>query len=142
MPHNEENQILQIATAAFERFQSGWETGNFDSYLAMLADELTFSFPTGAHCGLFTGKKGRRKMIAKCRDDVASGTRLKFRKPRTVAVSAHTVIFEFESYGKLGETDYHGRNSIALDVNNNLISGFREYFGDLDPQLFAVPTKD
>lgn len=142
MSHNEENQILPTATVAFERFRTGWETGNFDSYVAMLADEITFSFPTGTHRGLFTGAKGREKMIAKCTDDATSGARLKFSQPRTVAVSAKTVIFEFESRGKIGETHYHGRNLIAFDVEDNLINGFREYFGDLDPQLFAAHTKD
>lgn len=135
----QENQILQTANTAFRHFQNGWQTGNFDDYLAMLTDDFTFSFPTGKHRGVFTGKAGREKMIAKCRDD-AAGARLTLHEPRTTAIDESTVIFEFESDGNFGEYNYKGRNIVILEVSDEKVCGFREYFGDIDPQLFATES--
>ena len=130
-------QVSQTAQTAFRRFQNGWKTGDFADYLLMITDEFEFSFPTGEHRGIFKGKMGREKMIQKCRADAANGARLILHEPRTIAVDKNTVIFEFESEGNFGEYKYNGRNIIVLKIENEKVCGFREYFGDLDPQFFA-----
>lgn len=137
MSNAQEDQVLQTANTAFRHFQTGWKTGNFDDYLTMLTDDFEFSFPTGEYRGVFTGKTGREKMIGKCRDDAAGGARLILGEPRTIAIDGNTVIFEFASDGDFGEHKYNGRNIIVLKIENEKVCGFREYFGDLDPQFFA-----
>lgn len=138
MSNTDENKVLQTAQTAFRYFQTGWKTGNFDDYLAMITDDFEFSFPHGKLRGIFTGKTGREKMFQKCRDDSASGARLILDEPRTTAIDENTVIFEFESTGDFGDYKYHGRNIIVLTIENDKVNGFREYFGDIDPQLFAA----
>jgi len=137
-----ESQVLQTAEAAFQYFQNGWKNGDFADFLRLITDDFEFSFPTGEHRGIFTGKTGRDKMIAKCRDDAARGARLNLSEPRTMAVDENTVIFEFASDGKFGDYEYHGRNIVVLEVDGKQLCGFREYFGDVDPQLFAAEKKD
>jgi ketosteroid isomerase-like protein len=41
-------------------------------------------------------------------------------------------MFEFECEGVIDGEDYRGRIAIALEIDNDKISGFREYFGDVD----------
>jgi len=135
------NQVLTTARTAFKKFQSGWASGDFSDYLALITDDFEFSFPTGEHRGVFTGNAGREKMIAKCRDDAASGARLTLSEPRTVAVDGQTVIFEFESAGDLDGQPYKGRNIIVLEIHGERVQGYREYFGDLDPKLFGGDAK-
>ena len=44
-----------MARKAFDLCAQGWATGDFAPYLAMLADEMMFWFPMGAHRGQFSG---------------------------------------------------------------------------------------
>ena len=136
---NEQSQpeVLKTAHTAFQHFKNGWASGDFFAFLAMLTDDFEFAFPTGKQRGIFDGKTGHAKMLAKCREDFESGNRLTLHEPRTVAVDRQTVIFEFSSEGDFGEFKYHGRNIIVLAVEGEKICAFREYFGDLDPQLFG-----
>ncbi len=124
MTDQNENQVLSTAHAAFQKFQSGWANGDFTDYLAMIAEDFEFAFPMGDNRGVFTGRDGHDKMIAKCRAD--SKMRLTISEPRTVGIDRQTVIFEFESAGKFGATDFHGRNIIVLSVDGAKICGFRE----------------
>lgn len=123
--------ITKTAQKAFDLFAKGWATGNFEPYIALLADEMTFWFPTGAHRGKFSGATGRQKMIAKCRDHEAAGDRLTLHSPQYVLSDGNSVMFEFESDGLYASEPYKGHNAIAFEVKDDKITGFREYFGDL-----------
>ena len=125
--------MADVTTAhkAFDLFAQGWTTGDFTPYIAMLADEMTFWFPMGAHRGKFSGAQGRQEMIAKCKDHEAAGDRLTFHAPEYVLTSNHSVMFEFESEGLYGGNPYKGHNAIAFEIKDGKIVGFREYFGDL-----------
>lgn len=137
MNDTEQTEVLKTAQDAFQKFQSGWASGDFVDYLAMITDDFEFSFPTGEHRGVFKGNEGHEKMTAKCRDDAQSGSRLTLHEPRTTAIEGNTVIFEFTSDGKIDEFDYHGRNIVVLEIEGEKVCGFREYFGDLDPAMFS-----
>ncbi|MEL6555593.1 MAG: nuclear transport factor 2 family protein [Cyanobacteria bacterium J06621_11] len=125
--------MADIATArkAFDLFAQGWATGNFDLYIALLAEEMTFWFPMGTHRGKFSGAEGRQEMIAKCRDHEAAGDRLTFSSPHYALSDESSVIFEFESEGLYAGEPYKGHNAIAFEVKDGKVVGFREYFGDL-----------
>lgn len=122
---------LAAARIAFDLFAQGWATGDFEPYLAMLADEMTFWFPMGPHRGKFSGAAGRQQMIAKCRDHEAAGDRLTFSTPQYVLSDDTSVMFEFEAKGLYAGQPYQGHNAIAFAVQDGKIVGFREYFGDL-----------
>jgi hypothetical protein len=121
-----------IAQQAFEAFEQGWATGNFQPFLNSLTDEFIFWYPYGEYRGKFSGYEGKAMIVAKCRGHSESGDRLIFSKPHHITSSSTTVMFEFECEGVLGGEPYEGRLAIALDVSGNKISGFREYFGDVD----------
>lgn len=123
---------LNIAQQAFQAFARGWATGDFQPFLEMLTDEFTFWYPYGKYRGKFTGQAGKAQMIAKCHEHTQAGDRLTFRPPHHITSSETTVMFEFECAGVIDHTPYQGRIAIALDVKGEKISGFREYFGDVD----------
>jgi ketosteroid isomerase-like protein len=123
---------LKVAKHAFAAFTEGWTTGNFQPFLEMLTDEFTFWYPYGKYHGKFSGREGKAKMIAKCRDHHEAGDRLCLSPPHHITSSITTVIFEFECEGVISGEPYRGRIAIALDISNDKISGFREYFGDVD----------
>ena len=87
------------ARKAFDLFAQGWATGNFDAYISLLADEMTFWFPMGTHRGKFEGAEGRAQMIAKCQDHTAASDRLTLHPPQFVLTDGSSVMFEFESEG-------------------------------------------
>lgn len=124
--------ILNIAQQAFAVFVQGWTTGDFQAFLEMLTDEFTFWYPYGNHRGKFTGQAGKAQMITKCHEHSKAGDRLMFNPPHHITSSDTTVMFEFECEGVINQEPYQGRIAIALEVTNEKISGFREYFGDVD----------
>ena len=119
------------ARKAFDLFAQGWATGNFDPYIALLADEMNFWFPTGAHRGKFTGAAGRQEMIAKCQDHTNGGDRLTLHPPQYTLSDGASVMFEFEAEGLYAGEPYRGHNAIAFEIKEGKVVGFREYFGDL-----------
>ncbi|OUL35773.1 nuclear transport factor 2 family protein [Nostoc sp. 106C] len=123
---------LNIAHQAFEAFTQGWTTGDFQPFLELLTDEFTFWYPYGKYRGKFTGQAGKAQMIAKCHEHSEAGDRLTFSSPHHITSSNTTVMFEFECEGVIDKQPYEGRIAIALEVSNGKISGFREYFGDVD----------
>jgi ketosteroid isomerase-like protein len=123
---------IKTATRAFGAFTQGWENGDFQEFLEMLTNEFTFSYPYGKYRGKFTGLAGKAQIVAKCLEHSASGDRLRFNPPHHITSNDRTVMFEFECEGIIDGEKYQGRIAIALDVSNDKICGFREYFGDVD----------
>jgi ketosteroid isomerase-like protein len=123
---------LKLAQDAFDAFCQSWLIGDFQPFLAMLTNEFNFSYPYGKYRGRFTGQDGKAQIMAKCRDHSEAGDYLKFQPPHHITNSETTVMFEFECEGVIEGEAYHGRIAIALDVSGDRISGFREYFGDVD----------
>ncbi|MEM1293200.1 MAG: nuclear transport factor 2 family protein [Cyanobacteria bacterium P01_H01_bin.162] len=123
--------LLTAARQAFDRFAEGWITGNFEPYIALLADEMIFWFPMGTHRGKFEGVVGRQQMIAKCHDHTAVGDRLTLHAPQYVLSDGNSVMFEFEVEGNYAGQPYRGHNAIAFAMKGDQVIGFREYFGDL-----------
>jgi uncharacterized protein (DUF3820 family) len=97
-----------------------------------LTDEFTFSYPYGKYRGKFSGLEGKAQIVAKYLEHSASGDRLRFNPPHNITSNDQTVLFEFECEGMIDVGKYQGRIAIALDISNDKICGFREYFGDVD----------
>jgi hypothetical protein len=120
---------IEIALQAFKYFSEGWETGNFDNYFSLITDNFTFCFPEGKHAGEFSGEEGHLHMKGKCLNHSLAGERLKLHKPYRVTSGEHTVVLEFKAEGNLNGNYYLGNIAISLDILENKISGFREYYG-------------
>src|ERR1044071_3344962 len=99
---------IDIATRAFACFAHGWATGDFTSYIAMLADQIEFSFPDGQQRGHYMGREGRERMIAKCRGDAEAGGRLRLHPPHHITGSGITTVFEFVAEGMLSDGYFRG----------------------------------
>jgi ketosteroid isomerase-like protein len=123
---------IETATRAFGAFTQGWDNGDFQTFLEILTDEFTFSYPYGKYRGKFSGLEGKAQIVAKCLEHSASGDRLRFNPPHNITSNDRTVLFEFECEGMIDGEKYQGRIAIALDISNDKICGFREYFGDVD----------
>lgn len=125
--------MVDISTArkAFDLFAQGWTTGDFSLYIELLADDMMFWFPMGAHRGKFSGAEGRSQMIAKCQDHEVAGDRLTFSEPQYILSGESSIMFEFEAEGLYAGNPYKGHNAIAFEVKDGKVTGFREYFGDL-----------
>ena len=54
------SETMATARKAFDLFAQGWVEGNFNPYIALLADEMTFWFPMRVHRGKFTGAARRQ----------------------------------------------------------------------------------
>lgn len=93
---------LAVARKAFDLFAQGWLNDDFNPYIDLLADEMTFWFPVGKHRGKFSGVEGQQQMIAKCRDHEAAGDRLTLHEPDHILANSKSVIFEFEADGLYG----------------------------------------
>lgn len=122
---------MDVAIRAFRQWQSGWQTGNFTTFLSMTTDNFNFWSPAGQHRGQFSGAEGKARMVAKTREHSEAKDRLTL-KPYRITSSGNTVVFEFGSVGMLSSKLYKGRNVISLDIEGDKVSGFREYFGDLN----------
>jgi ketosteroid isomerase-like protein len=129
LKYNMNNATLDTAMQAFRHFAHGWATGDFQPYIAMLAEGVEFSFPDGPQRGHYTGVEGRRRMIAKCRGDAESGARLTLHPPHHITSSGTTTLFEFIAEGRVADRYYRGEIAIVLEVGEGNITGFREYYG-------------
>ncbi len=124
--------IDTIARQAFTAFSQGWISGDFQPFLELLTDDFVFWYPYGKYRGKFSGTEGKAQIIAKCHEHRMAGDRLSFCSPHHIMSSETTVMFEFECEGIIDREPYRGRIALALDISNDRISGFREYFGDVD----------
>lgn len=124
-----ESNSLETAMLAFRYFADGWGRGDFASFIAMLADEVEFSFPDGELRGHCFGAEGRERMVAKCLGHARKGERLTLHPPSHVTGSGSTVVFEFLAEGMLSGGFFRGEIAIALEVRGAKVVGFREYYG-------------
>lgn len=125
--------IVSVARRAFGFLKSGFISGDFEPYFAMLTDDYVFYLPLEPARGKHRGIEEARKYYQMSKD---SHSWLDLREP-TVTSNEKTVVFEFTVKGHIAGADFHNRIAIALDVRGEQISGFREYIGDVDPQFVA-----
>lgn len=127
-----------IAMAAWQHLAHGHQSGDFTAYLAMLTEDYTFSMPTGA----FRGKHVGRSQAAECYAEITkSKPNLTYAPPLRVIEMGDTVVIEFEDEGTIMDRPYRNRIANSFDVRGSHIAGFREYFGDIDPN-FIIALSD
>ena len=136
----QESEVLHIGQKAWEAFSRGWASGVWEEYKLMLSPDMEFSFPVGPFRGKYNGKEGYEKMIAKIESDSKTGYRLLF-TVKHISSNDNTVVVEYEAVGNFDGYPYRSNNAIAFSLHDGMISAYREYFGDLDFDMFDHFTK-
>ena len=125
MAEGSEN-TLKIAHRAFEHFQQGLATGEWQPFLGMLTDDFTFWFPVGPYHGLNVGKERATAFFQYVCETFSSGLSLTLDR---VTSNQTTVVFEFRDEGLMWGQPYKNRVAVSFDVRGDRICGYREYFG-------------
>ncbi|WP_414582945.1 nuclear transport factor 2 family protein [Scytonema sp. PCC 10023] len=123
----ESENTLTVAHQAFEHFQHGLATGEWNQFLDMLTEDFSFWFPMGEFHGLNQGKEKAREFFQYVSQAFSSG--LKLTSLDHVTSNETTVVFEFRDEGLLFGEPYKNRVAVSFDVRGNKICGYREYFG-------------
>jgi len=133
------NKNLKIAERAFAAWEKGENSGDYADFKKLLAPDFEiFSHPLQPSRGIFKGAAALAKMNELIASRKKSPNNLKFSNI-IVTNNRNTFVFLFDSAGPVaGGFPYRGWNAVALTVKNNRISGFREYFGDVEPNWFKV----
>lgn len=120
-----------VAAIAFDRFREGLATGRWQGFLDMLADDFTFYFPTGRWHGEWRGREKAAEFFAYVSTVFPEGLQMTLDR---VQCGETTCVFEFRDRGTMvipGQPPqpYENRVAVSLDVRDDRISGYREYFG-------------
>ncbi|MBD2203964.1 nuclear transport factor 2 family protein [Calothrix sp. FACHB-1219] len=125
-------KIQQTAQQAFDYLAKGWATGNFQPFIDMLADEVMFWLPVGQQRDTPFGYENKQQLIARFQARTERGDRLIFSQPKNIISNDTSVIVEFETQGTIRNQPFTGNNVISFDIQDDKITGIREYFGEID----------
>lgn len=129
--------VTSTALRAWRALAKAHDGGDFGAYLAMLTEDYVFSMPLGE----FRGQNvGRERAEACFRVIAASEPHLHYHDPLRVSRQGDTVVIEFEDDGTIFGQPYRNRIASSFDVRGDKICGYREYFGDIDPDWIAKAT--
>jgi ketosteroid isomerase-like protein len=117
---------LTVAHQAFEHFQHGLATGEWNQFLDMLTEDFSFWFPMGKFHGLNEGKEKAKEFFQYVSQAYKSGLTVTLDR---VTSNETTVVFEFRDEGLLFGELYKNRVAVSFDVRGNKICSYREYFG-------------
>lgn len=117
----------EIAFEAFEDFRHGLASGNWAAFLARLADDFTFRFPTGKYQVTHRGRGQAAEFFAYVSSVFPEGIHIT--EVERVTAEENRVVFEFSDEGKLRGEPYRNLVAISLDLCGEKICGYREYFG-------------
>ncbi len=132
------NKNMKTAKQAFAAWEKGENSGDYSDFKTLLSPNFAFySHPLQPSRGVYTGKEALSQMneLIKAREKAPNN--LKFSNV-VVTSGGGTFVFQFDSEGKVGAYDYKGWNAISLTIENDKITGFREYFGDIEPAWFKL----
>jgi ketosteroid isomerase-like protein len=117
---------LTVAHQAFEHFQHGLATGEWNQFLDMLTEDFSFWFPMGKFHGLNEGKEKAKEFFQYVSQAYKSGLTVTLDR---VTSNETTVVFEFRDEGLLFGELYKNRVAVSFDVRGDKICSYREYFG-------------
>jgi ketosteroid isomerase-like protein len=128
------DEPLRTCLEGLQRFREGWATGAWRPFLDLLAPSFVQRVPIGPLRGKDAGLEEARRHF---RSLTMLGARLHLGEPSRVSVSERGAVFELEVTGELYGLPYRNHLALSLDVADGRITGMREYFGDLDPDILA-----
>ncbi|BAY27726.1 hypothetical protein NIES2100_75510 [Calothrix sp. NIES-2100] len=118
---------LKIAQQAFEHFQHGLATAEWQGFLNMLTEDFKFWFPIGKFHGWNQGKEKAREFFHYVSTAFNQG--IKLTSLDRITSNQTTVVFEFRDEGLLLGQPYKNRVAVFFDVRGDKICAYREYFG-------------
>lgn len=127
----------KIAQAAFRAWEKGENTGDYQDFKNLLSPHFNlFSHPLQPARGVFKDSIALTKINELIALREKSPNNLKFSNIQ-MTKNQNTYVFIFDSEGKVGGGfSYLGWNIIVLIVEQSKVTGFREYFGDIEPNWF------
>lgn len=120
----------EILENAYQQFLNGWATGNWQSFLDSLSDDLIFQYPAGVYKGRHLAPEGKLKMTAWAHSHREAGDRIQI-TPTLKVFQDDWGIFCADSIGKYNGESYDGNEAYFLRVHGNQIIEYREYIGDI-----------
>lgn len=122
-------ELVSIARRAWEALAEGHRSGDFTRYVAMLSADYSFSIPVGPFRGMHRGLERAQAFF----DAVAAANpHLTYREPLRICAAHNTVVIEFDDDGDFGGVTYRNRIVASFDIEDGLVTAYREYFGDVD----------
>lgn len=131
------DNLTQTAEKAFAAWQYGELTGNYTNFKTLLADDFNvFSHPSPDR-GVYYGERARTALLKLIEGRAMAPNQLIFSNAQFL-VGSKSVAVQFDSEGSFvnRKYSYKGYNVIVFEIEKEKISGFREYFGDVDPSWF------
>ncbi|MDJ0703787.1 MAG: nuclear transport factor 2 family protein [Leptolyngbyaceae cyanobacterium MO_188.B28] len=120
------HHTLEVGKRAFARFAHALETGEWQPFVDMLADDFTFWFPVGKFHGLNEGKDRAIEFFDYVTETFSPGLTLTLDR---VTSSETTVVFEFRDEGFMWGDPYKNRIAVSFDIEGDKIIAYREYMG-------------
>jgi ketosteroid isomerase-like protein len=120
------SNTLEVGRRAFEHFEHGLATSDWQAFIDLLSDDFTFWFPVGPYHGLNTGKEQAIAFLQYVSESFGEGLSLTLDR---VTSNETTVVFEFRDEGLLLGQPYKNRVAVSFDVRGDRICAYREYFG-------------
>lgn len=124
-----------IAIAAWRANGAGHGGGDFGPWLSHLADDVRITMPLGPFRGESIGKDRAAALYGAI---AASRPRLIYDEPLRVSESDATVVIEFDDHGAIAGHPYRNRIAASFDIRDGKIAAYREYFGDIDPDIVTL----
>ena len=126
--------VEAAARRALEAWEHGEHTGDHGAFRALLSPDFRlFSHPVWRR-GVHRGPDARAAMEALVASRERAPNGLTFSDVRA-ARDGDTVVLRFHSAGAIGgRTRFDGQNAIALLMQDGLVAGFQEFFGDIPPE--------
>ncbi len=116
-----------VAEQAFTHLTRALATGAWDPFFALLADDLTFSFPMGKYLGTHQGKDKAMEFFRYVSATFPKG--ILVTEVMRKSGGSTTFVYEFRDEGELRGEPYKNRVAVSFDVCGARICGYREYFG-------------
>ncbi|GAB3391827.1 nuclear transport factor 2 family protein [Azotobacter armeniacus] len=130
-PAASDTNVRAVLDRAVESFFSGWATGDWEPYLAMLADDFVFQFPIGPYRGRHTGPDAKQKLMAWAREHGTAGNRITQSDVDLQFYDGDWVVVCDRGIGNIGGLPYDGLHAIFMKARGGKIVEYREYMGDI-----------
>lgn len=132
---NKSIMMEDISKAIFAAWQKG-EAGNGYADFSARLDSVRFRYFSHPLLGNYQGKEALAKLMELINSREKQPNHLRFTNIIRYE-NLNGACFQFDSEGKVGDGfDYKGYNIIQLEIMDQKLVGFREYFGFVDPSWF------
>lgn len=113
-------------------FLASWASGDWEPFLALCDDSMTFQFPTGPERGRRSGPDGKAALRRWTEGNRRSNNRITSSTADLKLFAENWVVFCDRGSGTFAGQAYSGLHAILMHSSDGRrIDEFREYFGEL-----------